>query len=206
MRERTFQVQLTTANRSCRNMSEAQPQPHSWQDQLAPSSMTLSSDAHRASPYQGRSPSTFKSELFISSLIYPHSSSWNVCQLPWPGEPTLAKSSSWESCWRDGAEKSTMSVFCISGYRARGNTNVRFPRLPYTPPWRLSQHSQGCRSRANPDTNCSRNYLFIFSSASATQILRTHRASWSQKARKGHIGEGVRGQHSKKNASLGKVL
>lgn len=86
--------------------------------------------------------------LLLRRLIYPHSSSWNVCQLPWPGEPTLAKSSSWESCWRDGAEKSTMSVFCISGYRARGNTNARFPRLPYTPPWRLSQHSQGCRSRA----------------------------------------------------------
>lgn len=43
-----LQVQLTTANRSCRNMPEAQSQPHSWQDQFALSSMTLSSDDYLA--------------------------------------------------------------------------------------------------------------------------------------------------------------
>lgn len=82
----------------------------------------------------------------LRPLLYPHSSSWDVSQLSRPEEPTLAESSSWEVCWRACAGKPTM--FSIYGYGARGNTNARYPRLPYTPPWRHPQHSQGCRSRA----------------------------------------------------------
>lgn len=72
-----LQVQLTTANRSCRNTSEAQSQPHSWQDQFALSSMTLSSDAYYASYYQGKPWSISKSEVW--SLYF---SSWDLWYIP----------------------------------------------------------------------------------------------------------------------------
>lgn len=110
-----------------------------------------------------------------------------------------------------GAGKSTTSMFCVHGYGPRANTKVRFPRPPQTPPWspHLNMHGWAGAGHCSPAVlqtpTASRGCLFIFSSASATEVLRTYGASWSQWVRKGQRGEGVRGKQSKQSASLGKM-
>lgn len=56
---------------------------------------------------------------------------------PWLQDHTFPsfQTSSWGVWWSVGAGKSTVSMFCVHGYGPRGNTKVRFPRPPQTPPW-----------------------------------------------------------------------